>query len=284
MRRTLIAVSLLAVAAGPSCRRAPAPTPEVVALAAQVLPTDPGDAAWQAAPEHVAKLLLQDLVEPRLMTPSTPQVRVRAIAGANEVAFRIEWPDAVANDLPGAGRFPDGCAVQVPEKADANAPDPQMGQADKRVQIAYWRADWQATVNGRGTSIQDLYPNATVDHYPFAATSLEPGSDAQRQMARRYAPAEAAGNLRGGARTAAVEDLLAVGPGSLAPAPATSSRGRGVRTRDGWSVVITRAMPDGLSPQTRTQIAFAVWEGGALESGARKMRTGWVGLSMRGAP
>ncbi|MDP2318890.1 MAG: ethylbenzene dehydrogenase-related protein [Acidobacteriota bacterium] len=282
MRRTLIVVSLLAVAAGLSCRRGPAPTPEVVALAAQALPSDPGDPAWQAAPEHVAKLLLQDLVEPRLMTPSTPEVRVRAIASANEVAFRLEWPDAVANDLPGAGRFPDGCAVQLPEKADANVPDPQMGQADKGVQITYWRADWQATVNGRGTTIQDLYPNATVDHYPFEAKSLEPGSDAQRQMVTRYAPAAGAGNLRGGARSSAVEDLRAVGPGSLTPAPATSSRGKGVRTRDGWSVVVTRAMPDGLSLQSRTQVAFAVWEGSANESGARKMRTGWVGLSMRG--
>ena len=31
--------------------------------------------------------------------------------------------------------------------------------------------------------------NATVDHYPFEAASLEKGSDAQRQMASRYAPA-----------------------------------------------------------------------------------------------
>ena len=57
-----------------------------------------------------------------------------------------------------------------------------------------------------------------------------------------------------------------------------------MRTKDGWSVVVTRAMPDGLSLQSRTQIAFAVWEGAANESGARKMRTGWVGLSMRGTP
>ncbi len=282
MRRTLIAVSLLAVAAGASCRRSPAPTPEVVALGVQTVPSDPGDPAWRSAPEHLARLLLQDLVEPRLMTPSTPEVRVRALAGANEIAFRLEWPDAVANDLPGAGRFPDSCAVQIPQKADANTPDPQMGQAGKGVQIVFWRADWQATVNGRGTTIQDLYPNATVDHYPFEAKSLDPGSDAQRQMASRYAPADAAGNRRGGARVSAVEDLVAEGPGSLAPAPSTTSRGRGVRTRNGWSVVITRAMPDGLSLRSRTQIAFAVWEGSAHEAGARKMRTGWVGLSMRG--
>lgn len=218
------------------------------------------------------------------MTPSTPDVRVRALAAANEIAFRLEWADPAANDLPGAGRFSDGCAVQLPQKADINAPDPQMGMVGKGVQIAFWRADWQATVNGRGTAIKDLYPNATVDHYPFEAQSLEPGSDAHTQMARRYAPAEAVGNPRGGPRASAVEDLVAEGPGSLAPAPSTSSRGKGIRTPTGWSVVITRTMPDGLSTQSRTQIAFAVWEGSANEAGARKMRSGWVGLSLRAAP
>ncbi|MDH4065160.1 MAG: hypothetical protein OEW19_12230, partial [Acidobacteriota bacterium] len=80
MRRTLIAVTMIAVASAASCRRAPELTPEVVAVMAASVPADPGDPAWQNAPEHVEKLLLQDLVEPRLMTPSTPEVRVRAIA------------------------------------------------------------------------------------------------------------------------------------------------------------------------------------------------------------
>jgi len=42
-------------------------------------------------------------------------------------------------------------------------------------------------------------------------------------------------------------------------------------------------MPEGLTPKTPSQIAFAVWEGGAQEVGARKMRTGWIPLSIRGA-
>lgn len=282
MRRVLIGILALPILAGPACRRAPEMTPEVVAVMAASAPTDPGDPAWASAPEHLEPLLLQDLVEPRLMTPSTPEVRVRAIAAPNEIAFRLEWPDEVADDLPGSGRMVDSCAVQVPQKADANAPDPQMGQAGKGVQITFWRADWQATVDGRGTEIQNLYPNATVDHYPFRAPSLEEGSDAQKQMATRYAPADAAGNLRGGARTSPVEDLVAEGPGSLVPAGTTVARGHGVRTATGWSVVIVRPLPDGLSPATRTQVAFAVWEGAAKESGARKMRSGWVGLSIRG--
>lgn len=275
----LAAAALLATA----CQRGPEVTPDVVAVAGPSVPDRPDDAAWANAPEHVEKLLLQDLVEPRLMTASTPDVRVRAIAGPTEIAFRLEWDDATKDDLPGNGRFVDACAVQVPQKADPNAPDPQMGQAGKGVQIAYWRADWQATVDGRGTAIQDLYPNATVDHYPFEAPSLEKGSAAQAQMAKHYAPAEAAGNLRGGPRTSPVEDLVAEGPGSLSPGGGSSARGRGVRTATGWSVVIVRPRPEGLSPTTRTEVALAVWEGASKEAGARKMRSGWVGLSMRGA-
>jgi hypothetical protein len=62
---------------------------------------------------------------------------------------------------------------------------------------------------------------------------------------------------------------------------ATTSRGHGERTPQGWAVVITRAVPDGLTPTSRTQVAFAVWEGSAQEAGARKMRSAWVGLAMR---
>jgi hypothetical protein len=228
-------------------------------------------------------LLLQDLVEPRLMTPSTPEVRVRAFTNGSEIAFRLEWTDAEANDLPGAGRFPDGCAVQLPQKSEVSAPDPQMGMTGRGVNITYWRADWQASVDGRGDSIKDLYPNATVDHYPFDAASVEKGSDVHAQMVRRYAPADAVGNRRGGPRTTAVEDLIAEGPGTItrAPAPPTPSYGRGERTPTGWAVVIKRAMPDGLTPVSRTQVAFAVWQGSAEEAGARKMRSAWVGLAMR---
>jgi DMSO reductase family type II enzyme heme b subunit len=279
--RTIISLFIIVATTVASCRRAPAPTAEVIAISTASLPDEANDAAWDRAPEHVAALLLQDLVEPRLMKPSTREVRVRALANGSEIAFRLEWADGVANDLPGAGRFLDACAVQVPQKADVNAPDPQMGQEGRFVEITYWRSDWQASVGGRDDTIQSLYPNATVDHYPFQAQSLPPGSDAARDMATRYAPADAVGNRRGGLRQSAVEDLIAEGPGTLSPAPATTSRGRGMRTQNGWAVVLTRKMPDGLGPRGRTQVAFAVWEGSAEEAGARKMRSGWVGLSMR---
>ena len=282
MTKASTSLLVVAVACAAACRPAPAPVPEVIAVHAAALPETPSDPAWAAAPEHIAPLLLQDLVEPRLMQPSTTQVRVRALTSGSQIAFRLEWVDPEVNDLPGAGRFPDGCAVQVPQKTEVTAPDPQMGQVGRGVLITYWRADWQASVNGRGDSITDLYPNASVDHYPFTAPSLAPGSVEQAQAAQRYAPADAVGNRRGGPRTSAVEDLVAEGPGTITKAPVTASHGRGERTPQGWAVVITRPVPDGLTPAARSMAAFAVWEGSAQEAGARKMRTAWVGLAMRG--
>ncbi len=279
MRSRLVLVWWLALLVSvPGGRRPPRTVNEVAAVTAAEVPLDPAAKAWDRAPEHVARLLLQDLVEPRLLTPSTPEVRVRALTNGASVAFRLQWLDPSPSDLPGPGRFVDACAVQIPQAVSPEPPDPQMGAAGRRVEITYWRADWQAWVDGRGDTIRDLYPNASVDHYPFQAPPLEAGSVAQKEMARRYAPAEAVGNRRAGPRQSAVEDLIAEGPGTLASAPATVSKGKGIRTRDGWSVVLVRPVPSGVVPGSRTQVAFAVWEGSKGEVGARKMRTGWIPL------
>jgi hypothetical protein len=285
IRRAAPLVVALLLLAPAGCRKSVVYTTEVVAVPAapKGLPLDPTDAAWDDAPEHVAKLVLQDLVEPRLMNVSTQEVHVRALTDGREVAFRLSWDDETRDDTSLPGKFADGCAVQAPARIEANVPAPQMGEGGKRVEIAFWRADWQASVDGREDSIKNLYPHASVDHYPFEAGGLEQGSQPQREMATRYAPAAALGNRRAGPRAQPVEDLIAEGPGTLTPAPESTSKGRGVRTESGWSTVIVRRVPDGLAPGARTQIAFAVWEGSRGETGARKMRTGWVPLLMRGS-
>jgi hypothetical protein len=175
----------------------------------------------------------------------------------------------------------DACAVQIPETIERDLPEPQMGQAGKRVQVTYWRADWQATVNGRGDTIRDLYPNASIDHYPYEAKPLETGSAAQKEMALRFAPARALGNLRSGPRSAPVEDLVSDGPGTLSRGPSLGAKGNGMHGEQRWSVVISRKLPEGLGPQQRTHVALAVWQGSQHEAGSRKMRTGWIPLLRR---
>lgn len=274
-------LSLFAVTAVAGCKKAPAEVPEVAAVSVAQLPSNPGDKSWDAAPVYVAKLIPQDLVEPRLNQPSTPEVRVQALTNGAEIAFRLHWLDADQDDVERPGAFVDACAVQVPALLTPNPPAPQMGEAGGRVQIVYWRADWQAWVNGRGDTIKDIYPNAEVTHYPFEAASLPKGSPEQQETAQRYAPAAAVGNRRQGPRQSAVESLIADGPGTLAPNSTFAVKGSGSHSKDGWTVVLVRPLPDGLAPKKRTSVAFAIWEGSNKEAGARKMRSGWAPLSMQ---
>lgn len=270
---------LLAVMVPVACQKAPlTSTAEVVVVNRTSLPSDPNDAAWNDVPVHVEPLVPQDMVEPRLLKSSTAEVRVRAITDGTRVALRLEWTDATKDDLQAPARFGDACAVQFPAKASADVPAPQMGEKGKPVEITFWRAAWQATVDGRGDTIKDIYPGAAVDHYPFQAPSLEEGSQAQREMEARYSPARTLGNRMAGPRERPVEDLIAEGPGTLTSVPPAGSEGRGRRTDNGWSVLISRRLPEGLASGKRSQVAFAVWEGAQQEGGSRKMRTGWVPL------
>jgi len=268
MRKVLLFV-LIALA---GCRKAPPPpVTEVIMTSAATVPADPDAAAWQAAPEYAAKLIPQDLVEPRLMKSSTAEVRVRAIQNGTDLAFRLEWLDATQNNTPEPAKFSDGCAVQMPAKADPTVPAPQMGEPGKPVEIVFWNANWQEIVDGRADEINALYPNAAIDGYPFTATSLD--KDGQKEAETRYSPARALGNNRGGPRTVPVEDYIAEGPGTISPNKSASSKGNGKRTPTGWAVVITRKLT------ASRQVAFAVWDGAEQEVGARKMRTGWLPVS-----
>jgi DMSO reductase family type II enzyme heme b subunit len=267
------------------CQQPPAPlVPNVIVTSMSSVPTDPGDPAWQGAPEYVAKLVPQDLVEPRQMSVSTPEIRIKALRSATEIAFHLAWNDATQDDLSDPGHFCDACAVQLPQKIGPTVPAPQMGEASHGIEIAYWNAGWQASVDGRGDSIQDIYPQATVDHYPFQAQSLEKDPAAQQAMALRYAPARALGNTMAGPRKTPVQDLIAAGPGTITPTQATTSKGQGRRTDSGWAVVIARRLPAGLLTSPNPQAAFAVWDGQRHEVGARKMRTGWLTMTIQEMP
>lgn len=275
-RLAVLAAALLLSAA--AFGAAAAPGSEVVAARNASLPAKPDDAAWTTAPRHVAALVVQDMVEPRLLQPSTESVEVRALTDGERIAFRLEWADPSRNDVPGIARYSDACAVQLPLSTGPDVPAPQMGETQRPVEISFWRAFWQSTVEGREDSIQALYPNATVDHYPFDAASLPPGSEAQQEMAKRYAPARALGNDMAGPRQKPVEDLVAEGPGTTKPAPKPQSDGWGMRTAKGWTVVLSRPLPSALHRGGRSQVAFAVWQGADQEAGSRKMRSVWIPL------
>ncbi len=255
---------------------------EVFAAHTAQLQVLPDDSVWAHVPVHPAPLILQDLVEPRKMQPGISEVRVQALTDGRAIAFRLRWSDATRDDVRAPARFSDACAVQLPAATQADLPAPQMGESGRAVELTYWSAAAQAQVDGRPDDITALYPNAKIDHYPFNAPALAKDPKAQAELARAYAPARAAGNPTLDTASA-VQDLVALGPGTIAPAPKAVSTGAGVRGKDGWAVVVQRPLPEGLAPGGASQVAFAVWNGSESDAGARKMRTGWIPLRLEGA-
>ena len=238
--RSALASVALALALTSACQRAPAPPlTEVVVATATAIPVQPADAAWRQAPEFVAPLILQDLVEPRLMKASTTQLRVRALTDGRQLAFRLEWTDDTNDDVNMPHTFSDACAVQLPAVIEPTLPAPQMGEPGRPVEITYWNANWQATVNGRGDSLRDIYPNAAVDHYPFQSPTFQPDSPDQQAMACALRPRPSPGQPHGrsAANTSAATDCRGarVAPPRLraaGPRLRSSHAGRLVRRAD----------------------------------------------------
>jgi Ethylbenzene dehydrogenase len=281
-RNALLMAACLVLALFISCGKKgpPVSESEVKAVFEKTLPSTADDKTWEHYPVHPAKLLLQDMVEPRLMQASTPFVNVQSVTDGKQIVFRLTWDDATLDDTPGPGRFGDAVAVQLPVVTTPDVPAPQMGENGKPVEITYWSAIFQAMVNGRKDDIHAIYPRAKVDHYPFEAASLKPGSKEQLEMAKRYAPARSLGNPMSGPRTVPVQDLVAEGPGTLRPSEKTVSSGNGRHGADGWTVILIRPLPQGAQPGARTQVAFAVWDGSHQEVGSKKMRTAWIPLAL----
>ncbi len=292
MRRNISAVIFaLAVALAGACRRGPAiDTTQVTAVAVTgSLPAeDPLAAVWDRAPEHPAALVPQDIVEPKLVEPGVARINVRALHNGEWIVFRLGWADATESVLAQTGVTSDSVAIQLPIQAGSQVPDAAMGEAGKGVHLLYWNALWQDDA-ARAATGQDrvaaLYPNATTDHYPFLANPA-----ARDEMARRYAPADAAGNpITRRPSSSPVQELVAEGYGTTTAAPAQKAVGLGAWRNGQWLVTIARPLDEGdglarLTVGQRTFLAVAVWDGASRQAGARKMRSVWIPLVLQAAP
>src|SRR5688500_898633 len=93
----LVFVSLAA------CSRGPAVDPlqvTAVRIMGEVPREAPADPRWSSAPEHPAKLMVQDIAEPRLTVPGVDTVKIRALHNADWIVFRPEWEDATEDWIP----------------------------------------------------------------------------------------------------------------------------------------------------------------------------------------
>ena len=266
----------------PSTATARAQTPLTVMRVPGAGPiVDPAARSWKdARPLNVA-LLPQTVTLPNLAEPAVKQLTVRAVHNGGWIAFLVEWKDPTLSDRLVVDQFGDQLAVQLPIDVKANPPSPMMGNPGGRVNIMQWRAALQHDIDKGPPAIKDLYPHAWTDLYPdevLGATDAKP-----------YAGALGIENPVSRGVASPVLDQFAEGWGSMTVKPDQHALGRGIRSDGGWRVVVTRPMVSDdqnaprLLPGDRTSVAFAVWEGGQREVGARKAWSPWVPVVIQGA-
>lgn len=239
---------------------------------------DPWAPVWDRMPGLDVALSPQIGVPPALTGPSVPTVRARALSDGERIAILLEWSDPTLDDsVLEADAFADAAAIQFAQGTGISI---CMGQQAGALNIWHWKADWAADL-AAWRDIWDAHPNAPADATvpkPEAGTGPEPPGFLSGAMA---------GNLRSLPRRSSVEDLNAVGFGSLTAQPAEGQDVAGASGwRDGvWRVVFSRRLTpdDPNDAQIRrdgaTVVAFAVWDGARGERDGLKSTSTWLSLA-----
>jgi DMSO reductase family type II enzyme heme b subunit len=267
-----VLAALLAVA-GPAWAQAPLSVARVRGAGPV---TDPAAVLWrQARPVKVA-MQPQAVTLPNNPKPAIAEVIVRAVHNGGWIAFLIEWNDTTLSERVVLDNFGDQVAVELPIDIKADPPSPMMGNPNGRVNIMQWRAAFQHDLDRGPPTVRSLYPNAWADVYPDEMLSAAD--------ARPYSGALGIENPISRGRATPVLDQMAEGWGTMTVKPDQHALGRGAWANGVWRVVITRPMVSDdvnaprLLPGDRTVAAFAVWDGGSREVGARKAWAPWVPL------
>jgi complex iron-sulfur molybdoenzyme family reductase subunit gamma len=214
---------------------------------------DPFDRAWNRANPVEAPLSAQILTPP--MGGGDRTVKARALHDGERLYVLVEWDDEAEDLLVSRqSEFSDAAAVQFPVTPGEAVPAFCMGDPSAPVNIWQWKAAWQADIEQGYVGVEDTYPDAHVDLYPF-------------EDEEEFYPARAVGNVFAQAdRTTSVDNLLAGSFGTLTQAPDQVVQGSGEWRKGKWRVLFARDLTtDGdysqFAEEESTNIAFAVWDG-----------------------
>ena len=260
------------------------------AYSAGPVPLDPLAPAWNSATALAVPLTAQSGVVPALAQPSVNQVNVKSLNDGQRVAFLLTWDDKTQDDhATRPDQFRDAAAIQIP--VTSTVPVICMGAAGQLSNLWHWKADWQTDIDQGFQDVVQAYPNFWNDYYPFVVGKppYHVPTDFASMDARAYMVGWAAGNpLSDPDRVTPVEDLNALGFGTLTHQKHQDVLGRGVYKNGTWNVVFLRPLAsadDGdaqLVPGNAGSIAFAVWNGSNQETGSRKQVSSWVTLQIQG--
>ncbi len=218
---------------------------------------DPFDGVWRQANPVEAPLSAQILTPPKGGGDRT--VTARALHDGERLYVLLEWDDESEDLLVSRqSEFSDAAAVQFPVTTGETVPAFCMGDPSAPVNIWQWKAAWQADIDQGFVDVEDTYPDAHVDLYPFEDED-------------EFYPARAVDNVFAREnRTTPVDNLLAGSFGTLTQAPDQLVQGSGEWRNGTWRVLFARDLTaDGdysqFAEEESTNVAFAVWDGASGE-------------------
>jgi complex iron-sulfur molybdoenzyme family reductase subunit gamma len=203
---------------------------------------------------------------------SVQTVSAKALHYNDTLYLRVEWKDATQDAATTKVEdFSDAVALEFPAKTASTVPSVCMGQADAGVNIWHWRADSDAGLRDP----VEIYAGASIDMYPSTDTL--------------FYTAREAGNPYANPDLGAVQTLVSRAFGELTTSTVQDVQGKGAWANDTWAVVFARPYTSegpehaGFGAGSRTDVAFAVWDGSQDERNGMKSASQFITLSIAGA-
>lgn len=220
------------------------------------LPSDPKDGMWGRAISINVPLVPQVMAKPRIYESKIKELKVRAMHNTKDIAFLVEWEDPTEDSSVDIDKFSDALALEFPSQTAKEKPHFAMGDKENTVNIWFWKAAWQKSVEG-----ERLY--AMVDDF---AGGIEVGNPVSKP------------------RSIPVENIIAQGFGSatdMQKADNQNVTGKGLRDGNKWMVIFKRPLSSSERFEALfkeggiTPVAFAVWDGSEGDRGGRKVVSTW---------
>ena len=196
-------------------------------------------------------------------------IEVRGLHNGKFIGFFMEWPDATKDTVVQVDGNRDGAALQFPLDPAAQ-PSPFMGNPGV-VNIWFWRGDWQGDLEG-GEDLETTHPSYGGGYFP--------------QDEELFLKAIRGGNI---IRASPVEDLNAMGFGTLTTQEHQDVAGKGVYSNGKWKTVFVRPMVTSdefdaqFTPGMNGKINFAIWDGSDNQRGAQKsVALIWTDMTVSG--
>lgn len=235
------------------------------------------DSLWkQANTDQNVSMMAQTIVIPKPKATETPQIQVAAIHDGKWIAFRMKWKDTEPSEAGRLATFSDAVALEFPIKNNEAPPPIFMGAKDDPVHLFHWRYQYQLDAEVGKKTIEKIYPNMTTDMYPMDFKDQGHSPDVSQKDKDAFVGGLAAGNPQSFPKSG-VDEIFAEGFGSSAVADSHMAKAKGEWKNNEWTVVITRplAYENGskLKAGGKSNVGFAVWQGGKKEVGALKSLT-----------